>query len=85
MRWGGNVGEGAGPAAEAPGAGVTPEGSTVGDALGRGLPLGAGEALTGMAVGGGGALGLGEAVGGGVETSSSAAASRNVPSLLEAL
>jgi hypothetical protein len=90
MRSGGNVADAEGaavapPEADAPGDGVTPEGSTVGEALARGLPLGVGDALTGIAVGGGGALGLGDGVGGGDDMSSSAAASRNVPSLVEAL
>ena len=88
-RSGGNVGEADGttPDTDAPGDGVTPEGSALADTLGlgRGLPLGVGDALTGMAVGGGGALGLGEGVGGGVEVSSSAAARRNVPLLSDEL
>jgi hypothetical protein len=87
-RCGGKVGDAAG-AAELPGApegpGVTPEGSA--DAVGVAVtrPLGAADALTGIAVGGGGALGLGVGVGGGVAVSSSAAASRNVLSLVPEL
>jgi hypothetical protein len=83
MRCGGKVGEAAGAAGvpEVPGAGVTPDGSGVGDptAADR-VPLGAAVALTGIAVGGGGALGFGVGVGGGVAVSSSATAIRNVVS-----